>query len=1635
MASLKFRHYATESALKGNGTVQNALNAFDVGTIVFIDDTQKQYIITSKSNNVVTYKIYYGKAAVVGVSGTDAARILTFSDGSEIKVTINNVEHAASSDTANTAKSVAWNNVTGKPTNFVTTDGTQTITGSKIFTNNVSLQGSTSADSITAEDLIVNGAARFVSGLTGDLKGNVVGNVTGNVTGNVSGSSGSCTGNALTATTLQTARSINGTSFNGSQAITTAKWGTARNITIADNTNEHTQVNNSIDGSANFTLKLPATIKANIIGNSSTADSAKAVAWANVTNKPNLVTTDTEQIITGAKIFNNNTTFKNETDIESLTADSLLVTGSARFTNTINGNLKGNVEGNLTGNASTATTAATATEFSTNKAVTLTGDVTGSASSKGGWSIATTIANGAVTNAKLANSKITIAGTAVNLGGSIAASTIGAALTTSAPAAYATNAGTATKAAEAEKAIKDSDGNVINTTYIKTVTLASGTNNGTLKLTVGGTTTDNIAVKGLGSAAYTDSESYAKASHIHNYLPLSGGQMNNTAFIAWNSGADGNDLEDWSITNNGLRIISSTSTTSKAPTQYATGLHVKGRYGFQIASQGGNTSNEFFIKNIYNTIWNTLLHSNNYTSYTVKKDGTGASGTWGINITGNASSATKATNDGNGNAITSTYATKTERANNDITAASLTATKLTLTRATGNITANIPTWNQDTTGTAAKATADAKGNNIINTYATKAEVAALPKSMVIKGTLDATHALPTSGMTEGDTYIVGASGTYNKIACKVGDFFVRTSNSWLRIPAGDEWEYNENTIKGIKVNNTGHADTADTAVSAGTATNADKLGNLNADNYFKQRDAVFNSDWGGKFLWTLWDNHLYAADKRFAVTLTGTGETNLSYLFDGSFESSVSITETKAVLHIKHTTAGNVWTSGLPYGSFYVVFYNSDAENVTGRVYCKYEQQGIGWHDLTVTHVRPHVWELDNGYYQLSDLEITITKPASSTSIQLCQVLHEVVRSSSPKLAAVMSKYCDQKTDYNIEAAKFIGPLQGNATTASSCSGNSATATKAGYLDTGGMTLYAHGGNEINFGGTNASSTIYFGYRATESKPIPTSFIFGGSTGTATLTAGGFKKKDSNASYVLTGDGGHAKISGLSVNYAASSGSCSGNSATVTNGVYTNTAQTITGYKVFQGSTVKTEGDTVRIPLALTLNTFSDTGHNVAAIGFANEGRGWYKGFFGYERTGPYDTGAFVIGLNNTFDDSSATYNDVKFRFDAKGNLTATKFTGNLDGNATTSSSCSGNSATATKATQDSDGNIINTTYLKRSGGTVTGNVTFNSSVTTDNLTTEDLIVNGAARFVSGLTGDLVGNVTGNLTGTASYATSAGTATTAGDANTIGGISISKLVYGSNSTKTTNITEDQLNAPLASGFYTISNTTTGSSATIPNATSISMILHTSYSGPDNNAGFDLLINDSQTSSLHFRPATGSGKGAWKTLIDTGNIELQSVNYATTSGACTGNAATATKLQTPRTIWGQSFDGSRNISGDITSTGNIRPSATKTSNLGSDALSYKYVYATWFGAPSSTAVSFGAANATHLTIGTSGNVGIGTTSPTSKLHVAGTGYFASDVSSASNIIAGGYIKGETVKISSGCTLEYSSSDKCVRFVFN
>lgn len=60
-------------------------------------------------------------------------------------------------------------------------------------------------------------------------------------------------------------------------------------------------------------------------------------------------------------------------------------------------------------------------------------------------------------------------------------------------------------------------------------------------------------------------------------------------------------------------------------------------------------------------------------------------------------------------------------------------------------------------------------------------------------------------------------------------------------------------------------------------------------------------------------------------------------------------------------------------------------------------------------------------------------------------------------------------------------------------------------------------------------------------------------------------------------------------------------------------------------------------------------------------------------------------------------------------------------------------------------------------------------------------------------------------------------------------------------------------------------------------------------------------------------------------------------YITSSASISGNAATATKLQTSRNLWGNSFNGTENIGGTIL------PSATHTYNLGSATYMFERTY--------------------------------------------------------------------------------------------
>lgn len=104
------------------------------------------------------------------------------------------------------------------------------------------------------------------------------------------GLSGTLTGNASTATTLQTGRTINGTTFNGSANITTSYWGTSRTFYINDPSGAHYN-SYSVNGSSNVDMYLPATMSGfssitsttfsgSLSGNASSASTATKLTTA-----------------------------------------------------------------------------------------------------------------------------------------------------------------------------------------------------------------------------------------------------------------------------------------------------------------------------------------------------------------------------------------------------------------------------------------------------------------------------------------------------------------------------------------------------------------------------------------------------------------------------------------------------------------------------------------------------------------------------------------------------------------------------------------------------------------------------------------------------------------------------------------------------------------------------------------------------------------------------------------------------------------------------------------------------------------------------------------------------------------------------------------------------------------------------------------------------------------------------------------------------------------------------------------------------------------------------------------------------------------------------------------------------------
>jgi hypothetical protein len=141
--------------------------------------------------------------------------------------------------------------VSGSP---ITTSGTLTITNTAPHqATNLSVTGGTTAgpviNSSTGTGTTLPTASATASGVVTTGSQTFAGAKTFNST-----ITGSVSGNAGTATALQNARTINGTSFNGSANITTANWGTARTLSFTGDVTGSASVNGSANVATSMTL-------------------------------------------------------------------------------------------------------------------------------------------------------------------------------------------------------------------------------------------------------------------------------------------------------------------------------------------------------------------------------------------------------------------------------------------------------------------------------------------------------------------------------------------------------------------------------------------------------------------------------------------------------------------------------------------------------------------------------------------------------------------------------------------------------------------------------------------------------------------------------------------------------------------------------------------------------------------------------------------------------------------------------------------------------------------------------------------------------------------------------------------------------------------------------------------------------------------------------------------------------------------------------------------------------------------------------------------------------------------------------------------------------------------------------------
>lgn len=232
---------------------------------------------------------------------------------------------------------------------------------------------------------------------------------------------------------------------------------------------------------------------------------------------------------------------------------------------------------------------------------------------------------------------------------------------------------------------------------------------------------------------------------------------------------------------------------------------------------------------------------------------------------------------------------------------------------------------------------------------------------------------------------------------------------------------------------------------------------------------------------------------------------------------------------------------------------------------------------------------------------LSLTDPTLANSIKM--TYEDTESSRVVRIYILLQNYISSSTAFIINSSSSIS-LSG--TVVDSYSGTLYTSS-VGPISTSvstdrSITIVPHNNNEINFGGSNTSTTVYIGHRKIDNKPTPTSFIFGNS-GAATLTGSGFIKNGSSNNYILLGGGGHKLISDFA------------------------SASSLGNYLPLTGGTMKSNS-TITLPAtASIIHTTATSSNAVSALVF-------YKGT---EKDANYTYSA-QIGWHNMGDTDGAIY-------------------------------------------------------------------------------------------------------------------------------------------------------------------------------------------------------------------------------------------------------------------------------------------------------------------------------------------------------------------------------------------------------------